>query len=126
MSSSSSSSSNIPLTKLRPEEIQVYQHFADTKRQLIQVTTQLQLKSKDVKFKELQLRELSSSKESPVYMAIGKMFIESSTKEMESEIQRQWTSVKDDVQALSKKQVFLEKTCQEDQAQLRQLVTKRN
>ncbi|KAJ1503768.1 hypothetical protein HMI56_001963 [Coelomomyces lativittatus] len=77
MSSSSSSSSNIPLTKLRPEEIQVYQHFADTKRQLIQVTTQLQLKSKDVKFKELQLRELSSSKESPVYMAIGKMYVDS-------------------------------------------------
>ncbi|PWY99407.1 Prefoldin beta-like protein [Testicularia cyperi] len=100
-------------------QVQVYQ----TNQQLAALRAQIAAKERESKLNTLTLTELKGIQDpqTPFYRSVGKMFISDSQQSVLSELEQKQSTIAGEVDALNKKQKYLQKQGEEAQAHLKDI-----
>ncbi|KAI9178866.1 Prefoldin subunit 1 [Blastocladiella emersonii ATCC 22665] len=111
-------------TDIQRQVAELQGKLQDLNRQVVQVRTQIQVKERERKLAELQIRELSAAGASTnTYLSVGKMFLAEPQSQVMSQLELKGASLQDDITVLGKKLAYLEKTTVETQNGLKESVT---
>ncbi|KNE73168.1 hypothetical protein AMAG_17366 [Allomyces macrogynus ATCC 38327] len=103
------------------EEIQA--KSSEYNRQLVQVRTQIQLKERERKVSEIQIRELEAAgTKTNTFVSVGKMFLQMPQPTIVNQLQLKVASLADDVAVLTKKQAYLVKSVADCQSALNEAI----
>ncbi|KAJ3352658.1 hypothetical protein GGF32_003615 [Allomyces javanicus] len=110
-----------PHTPQMLEEIQA--KSSEYNRQLVQVRTQIQLKERERKVSEIQIRELEAAgTKTNTFVSVGKMFLQMPQPTIVNQLQMKVASLADDVAVLTKKQAYLVKSVADCQSALNEAI----
>lgn len=114
--------STLPDDTLRKILLQIQQTAVNSQRAYSFAQQQMAAKQRERRIVQLTIDEISQLDDDvKMYKGVGKMFLMSPRKEMESELKAQEKELGDDLTSLTKKSKFLEKQFNEAQGQLRDI-----
>lgn len=114
--------STLPDDTLRKILLQIQQTAVNSQRAYTFAQQQMAAKQRERRIVQLTIDEISQLDDDvKMYKGVGKMFLMSPRKDMESELKAQEKELGDDLTSLTKKSKFLEKQFNEAQGQLRDI-----
>ncbi|KAL1924772.1 uncharacterized protein VTP21DRAFT_4426 [Calcarisporiella thermophila] len=105
--------------------IELQNQMAESNRQLSGVKAQMQAKEREKRLAELTKKELSELNDGVrTYKSVGKAFFQTSLSDLQNELKDRIESNATDIQALEKKQKYLERNITEHQNNLREILSR--
>ncbi|KAI5819684.1 Prefoldin [Pyronema omphalodes] len=84
---------------------------AFSQQQLQIVREQMALKAREIRVSQLTAQELTKvPQETKTYESVGKMFVREDISDLQTRLKKEEASLKDDIESLKKKQIYLETT----------------
>ncbi|KAI5788075.1 Prefoldin [Pyronema domesticum] len=84
---------------------------AFSQQQLQIVREQMALKAREIRVSQLTAQELTKVPEgTKTYESVGKMFVREDISDLQARLKKEEASLKDDIESLKKKQIYLETT----------------